>query len=154
MKLYILRHAHSPPLWEAKVDKDEDRPISEEGRQGLRRVLEHLKKQNPSVALILASPLLRARQTAQEAVSLLGLTGVEIFQPLDGTLPPERLWLALKERLQGVKEALLVGHQPQLGRLIAYLSGSQPELIPGGLVSLELDEKDSTLLWSVNPRDL
>ena len=47
---------------------------------------------------------------------------------------------------------MAVGHQPQLGEMLAFLTGEIVELRPGGVVALATDGKGKAgLLWSKNP---
>jgi phosphohistidine phosphatase SixA len=49
---------------------------------------------------------------------------------------------------------MAVGHQPQLGELVALLSRAVFSLKPAGLVALELkDEGPASFLWACNPED-
>lgn len=58
-----------------------DYPLTEKGIQTARATGEELKKSGLSAEAILASPLLRAKQTAEEIASILNLP-VEVFQHL------------------------------------------------------------------------
>ncbi len=54
--------------------------------------------------------------------------------------------------MSGLPEGLIVGHQPQLGELIASLTGSSVLLKPGGIASIETNAgAHAALLWSQNP---
>jgi len=154
MRLYILRHGKSPQLAESGVSRDEDRPLAPVGRQAVRRMAAYLKEQGGRPALILTSPLLRARDSAREVAAVLGMKAVEEFRPLDGGCPAKALWEKLSERLEHAPEALVAGHQPQLGELVAYLTGTLPKLKPGGLVAVEFTPERCRLLWAKNPEDL
>ncbi|MBI5239970.1 MAG: phosphohistidine phosphatase SixA [Elusimicrobia bacterium] len=156
MKLYILRHGQSPSAAEAKVAKDFDRPLSEQGRRDVRRAARLLAERGAHPDLILHSPLVRAAQTAKEAAAVLKpARGLEAFTPLANELPAEDLAGELRRRSQGLGEVLAVGHQPQLGELVAALSNAVFNLRPAGLVSLELkDSGPASFLWACNPEDL
>ena len=80
---------------------------------------------------------------------------MEAFAPLANELSAEELAEALRRRSQGLGEVMAVGHQPQLGELVAALSGAVFNFRPAGLVSLELkDSGPASLLWACNPEDL
>lgn len=152
MKLYLLRHGHSPSVIEAKVEDDFHRPLSEQGRQGVTSTLLELLRKGGAPALILHSPLQRAVETAGLASKLLKpAQGSEFFMPLNNELPPPELLQALQRRCHGLEEVLAVGHQPQLGELAAELTGKVCALRPGGLIALDL--AGSRLLWACNPAD-
>lgn len=155
LKLYLMRHGHSPSPLEAGVRTDFERPLSERGRAAAEKAVRHLLEQGARPALILHSPLLRAVQTAQAAAKVLGPGApAEMFAPLKNELPPPELAAELRRRCEGVSEVLAVGHQPQLGELVAFLSGKLAELRPAGLAALELDDGGAKLLWWRNTEDL
>ena len=156
MKLYILRHGHSLGTAEAGVAKDFDRPLSEQGRRDVRRAARLLAERGARPELILHSPLKRAVETAQEAsAALKPARGMEAFAPLANELSVEELAQELRRRSRGLGEVMAVGHQPQLGELVAALSGAVFNFRPAGLVSLELkDSGPASLLWACNPEDI
>jgi phosphohistidine phosphatase len=156
MRLYILRHGRSPNAAEAGVATDFDRPLSDAGRADVRKAARHLGQRGARPALILHSPLKRAVETAQEAAALLQpAQGLEVFKPLANELSAEELAEALRQRCRGLSEAVAVGHQPQLGELVAVLSKAIFSLKPAGLVALEVkDDGMASFLWAVNPEEL
>ena len=153
MKLYLLRHGHAPSASEAGVATDFERPLSELGRADVRRSAERLLERGGRPRLILHSPLLRAVQTAALAKDVLGpAQGAEAFGPLSNAAAAPELFAALQKRLSGVPETLLVGHQPQLGELAAFLANQVLELRPAGLIALEIKpEAGAAVLWTANP---
>jgi phosphohistidine phosphatase len=155
MKLYILRHGKSPAAAESGVAKDFDRPLSEQGRRDARRAARLLAERGAKPELILHSPLVRAVETAEEAAAVLKpARGLEAFAPLANALSAEDLGRELLRRGQGLGEVMAVGHQPQLGELVALLSRAVFSLKPAGLVALELkDEGPASFLWACNPED-
>ena len=156
MKLYLLRHGHSPNAGDAGVAADFYRPLSDLGRSDVRRSVERLLARGARPTLILHSPLLRAAQTAGEARELLKpARGVEAFMPLSNSMAAPELFAALQRRLKGVPESLIVGHQPQLGELAAFLSNNILELRPAGIIAIEVRGKaDASILWAGNPDTL
>jgi phosphohistidine phosphatase len=157
MKLYLLRHGRSPGAAEAGVAKDFDRPLSDAGRADVRKAARHLEERGARPALILHSPLKRAAETAEEAAAVLHQPdqGLEAFTPLANELSADELAKRLMQRCQGLSEVLAVGHQPQLGELVAVLSKAIFILKPAGLVALEVkDDGSAAFLWAVNPEEL
>ncbi len=63
MKLYIVRHAIAFPHGTPDMPDDE-RPLTEEGIQKMRQAAAGLRSLEYVPELILTSPLIRARQTA------------------------------------------------------------------------------------------
>lgn len=153
MKLYILRHGLSLSTEDAQVATDAERPLSELGRQDIRRVAQKLRDKRASVEMILCSPLTRAQQTAQEAAEVLRPgAGVIVFDPLSNHIPGASLFKAIQESNGKASELLVVGHQPQLGEMVEHLLGKTLDIRPGGIVALELaDGGKPNLLWHENP---
>lgn len=153
MKLYLLRHGHSPSTLEARVATDFERPLSETGRAAVRRMAAELISRDGRPQAILYSPLKRAVQTALEAGAVLNPpAGSKMFDALANAMTADGLYQELQGEIARVSELLLVGHQPQLGELAAYLSGKIFELRPGGMIALELNHDAPALpLWSCNP---
>jgi len=60
MRVFLVRHAHSDP-----GDPDELRPLSARGRDEARTLAERLADHETPPRVVVSSPLLRARQTAQ-----------------------------------------------------------------------------------------
>lgn len=131
MRLYLVRHAEAAP-----GEPDELRRLTPEGRDQARALGERLRSEDASPAVVLTSPLLRARETGDELARALGVESV----------PDERLAPgAGVEDVRAVGEGrgdqvVVVGHQPDCGQIAAALTGGpEPSFPAGGLVVLELD---------------
>jgi len=155
-KLYILRHGKSPSPRQAGVANDFERPLAPEGREDVRMIVGDLLGKGGRPGLILHSPLRRAVETAGEARDRITPRPVtETFEPLSNELSPEELFPKLRERASVVEELMIVGHQPQLGELTAFLLNHTLTLMPAGLIALDVStDSAATLLWSCNPEDL
>jgi len=74
MQLLLIRHADAgtrdPTLWA----DDRQRPLTEKGRRGHRRVAKRLKRRGLAPSVVLSSPWLRAWQTAQITTDVAGAT--------------------------------------------------------------------------------
>lgn len=152
--LYLMRHGHAPTTAEAGVAKDALRPLSDQGRRDARRVAEEILKRGGKPGLILHSPLMRAVQTARAAADVLKPSGgVEMFDALDNTLPPEDVIEALRRRGGDAGEVLAIGHQPQIGEVAALLADRPFEFRPAGVAALDLASSPARV-WSVNPDEL
>jgi phosphohistidine phosphatase len=95
-------------------------------------------------AQVFASPLRRAQETAAILVARVEPhLAVETLEELDPAGFPEEVVGALVARHLG-SHVLLVGHQPLLGGLAAYLTGGpNAELSPGALASLEISRLEA-----------
>src|SRR3989442_4831588 len=72
VELYLVRHAHAgdPARW---TGPDERRPLSAKGRQQAERLGRHLAAIRLDLELIVSSPKVRARETADLVATALGL---------------------------------------------------------------------------------
>jgi phosphohistidine phosphatase len=130
MQLYLVRHADATP-----GDPDELRPLSDEGREQARELGERLRDDRVEPDVVLTSPLLRARQTG-EALAL--ATGS--IQETDDRLAPGATADSLRDAISGRgRHVVVVGHQPDCGRIAATLrGGEEPRFPAGGMVVIEL----------------
>ena len=127
MRLLIVRHAEAPP-----GEPDELRPLSANGREQARALGRRLRDDDLVPDAILASPLLRARETA----AALELGEPEIDERLAPGATPDDLLEAAEGRGETV---LVVGHQPDCGRAAAALSGGpEPSFPPCGIAVVEV----------------
>ena len=120
MHFYLVRHG------EAKADtEDPARPLSDRGREEVRRVARHAATLRLEIAEIRHSGKLRARQTAEiMAEHLAPRRGVREAEGLAPSDDPEEA----RAELEAAKEPLmLVGHLPHLSRLASALLVGDPE---------------------------
>jgi phosphohistidine phosphatase len=113
MDIYLIRHgiAADPSEYD-----DRDRPLTDKGREKTERVAEKIRQVGIKFDLILTSPLIRAKQTAQILLEV-GLTNlVEEFIPLSPGGNLQEFLQTWAESDYGKTEGAiaLVGHQPDL----------------------------------------
>lgn len=151
MKLYLMRHGHSPTAHEAGVHSDVERPLSERGRVEAQKAAEQLKARAAKPGLALCSPLVRAKQTAEQVAAAFGAP-VRVYKPLDNLLSgAELLELVLAEHWPA-HELLLVGHMPQIGEAAARLAGEPMAYPTAGLAAFERGaDSEWRLLWRAGP---
>jgi phosphohistidine phosphatase len=140
MQVYLLRHgiAEDPQIGKS----DADRKLTQEGRRRLRETLRVAANAEVKPSLILASPLVRAVETATIARDALRCSG-EILQTkaLVPNAQPEQVWDEIRAH-RGETELLLVGHEPLFSQLAAYLLGAPALRIDfkkGALLRLDFD---------------
>ena len=150
MELILWRHCDA----EAGVP-DELRALTPRGRNEAARMAEWLRGRLPHACRIAVSPARRARQTA-DALALAFETEPELA-------PGASMFDVL--RVAGWPDAsattLIVGHEPTLGRVAAYLldgSGERP-LAKGGVVwiasrPLAAEGAEGTLVAEASPQSL
>jgi phosphohistidine phosphatase len=124
MELLIVRHAVACERNARRWPDDAARPLSPRGALRARRAAVGIRKLGVRPGRVLASPLERTQQTAAILTQYAGWPRA-ILCPLlaPGGGSPQEL-LALLARTRGPRVAV-IGHQPDLGRLIAVcLPGS------------------------------
>jgi phosphohistidine phosphatase len=139
MEIYILRHGNAE---DHNAAGDAQRAHTEEGRRKLRRVLDRGSKAKVAPSLILSSPYVRARQTAEMAALILRC-GRKIVET-EALLPegsPEELWEEIRARRQE-SGILIAGHEPMLSATTAWLLGApavQVDMKKGALARVDVD---------------
>jgi len=119
MDLILWRHAEAFEMRE--VQSDLDRALTPKGERQAERMAAWLNRHLPSTARVLVSPARRTQQTAQ-ALNRKFKT-VDALAP-DGTVDA----LLHAARWPDSREpVLVVGHQPTLGLVAAYLTSGQPQ---------------------------
>jgi phosphohistidine phosphatase len=130
MRLLLVRHAEAAP-----GEPDALRTLTPAGEERARELGVELAAAGVRPAVILTSPLVRARQTAEAVGHAVGVP-VEI----DERLAPGATAEGVREAVEGRGATVLtVGHQPDCGRIAAQLTGGPPpEFPPAGIVAVEL----------------
>lgn len=165
MKLYILRHATAWPRGATEYTLDSERPLTEEGVEEARAAATALKRLKKQPELIITSPFVRARQTAEQAAAILG-PGLEIQEmpELQPEAKPADTSKAVQAMAARCKEILLVGHEPHVSAWIGYLISAgtgevQCQMKKGGMASVAVEQKilsrgSGTLTWLLTPKQL
>jgi phosphohistidine phosphatase len=126
MELYILRHAIAEAAPNPPSGGDSRRRLTAEGAEKMRRAAEGMKALELSFDLIISSPFLRAKETAQIVADVLA-SGKRI--EFSAKLEPEgnlREFVEELGRKHGEKKSVLVvGHEPSLSRLISVLASGE-----------------------------
>ena len=120
-----------------------------------------LKRLGPSFDVVLTSPYVRARQTAEIVVDVLDAKKVlRISGNLAQGNKQKQLIEELTRRRGRMDDVLLVGHEPDLSRLISILvtgkAGLALELKKSGLCKLDIAHlrygRCATLQWLLTPK--
>jgi phosphohistidine phosphatase len=157
--LYLVRHAIAADRGDGWPD-DSKRPLTSKGISRMRQIARGLRGLDVTVDLVLTSPLVRAKQTAEVLVDVLkpapAFAVVAALAP--GTAPPH-----VAEALEPFRKArrlALVGHEPGLGELAAWLIGARAPLPfkKGGVCCIDVPGLPPTgngqLAWLATPRML
>ncbi len=154
MELYFLRHGSAEKRSDWQGD-DAQRPLTEDGAGAVRALLRRLAATGLSVDVVVSSPLLRARQTADIAAEELAhAPGVVEDERLAGDFDREALALLLDD-LGRPRRALLVGHEPDFSLTVGELTGGRVICKKGGLARVDIDDEAALrgqLVWLLPPR--
>lgn len=158
MKLYLVRHA----IAEDSADYEDDRlrPLTEKGREKMKKIAHALQEMGVKPDLIVSSPFVRARQTAD--ILAKGLKYTEEPTHSDFLMPggePNDMIGEINEKYP-VDELMLVGHEPNLSALAGVLLAGSPDLAinlkKGGVCCLSVDDlrydRKAVLEWLVTPK--
>ena len=137
--IWLLRHGDAED-----GSPDSERPLTEKGREQARAVGAALKALGAEIDACLASPKLRAADTARIACEPLGVEPVLEPKLAGGPFDAEALAAGLGD------DVLLVGHDPDFSMAVHSLTGAQVRLKKGGLAGVEKGE----LLVLLRPREL
>lgn len=134
--LYLLRHAKSS--WENPTQIDFERPLNERGQIAAPLMGRLMREQGFVPDLIVSSPAIRARQTA-EMVKNAANFAVEIrFDARIYEAGVGDLLEVLSETPDKIKSLLLVGHNPGMENLIKNLTAETREMTTAALAELKL----------------
>jgi len=118
LRLSIVRHAKAEDG--SPSGRDADRPLRARGHRQAEALGAYFAAEAPSPGIVLASPYLRARETAEHIWSAL-----DLLPQFDDRLAADRTvadYLDVVMDLAGAGSAVLVGHNPLCARLVAVLT--------------------------------
>lgn len=138
MQLLFLRHgpAESKSGWSGD---DVDRPLTADGKLLVTDVACSLPRLNTRPDLILASPLVRARETAEIVAACLAAPEVVIDKRLAPGFGLKQLEKVVRDHAD-VAVLMLVGHDPDFSELLHELTGGRMSIRKGGLALVELPD--------------
>lgn len=143
MRCYFLRHgiAVDPESWSGS---DFDRPLTREGYERMEREARAIQALAIDLECIVASPLLRAMQTAAIVAERLGMSDKLVGDPrLGGGFNLERLRAILSAHADA-KAVMLVGHEPSMSATIGdAIGGAHVELKKAALAGVDLENPNA-----------
>jgi phosphohistidine phosphatase len=155
MILYVVRHAEA--VDGSDTLRDEWRYLTDNGRAAAKKMSSSIAKYGPKTRLTITSPLTRAVQTAEIAAEKACRKNVVVASEL--LLPGADIGkLALHIKCcRDAKRIMVVGHEPQLGSLVANLLGNGNEAVSlkkGACVTLKINpdtDDKASFLWYLVP---
>jgi phosphohistidine phosphatase len=160
LELYLIRHGIAEDR--AEDGRDASRRLTDEGVERLRDIGAGLKAIGVRWDLVLTSPLVRARQTAEVLLKELGgeTPPVQVTSTLIPSADVEAVLSELPDTSDGEARVALVSHEPLMGELAARLLGARSPLPfkKGGVCRIDFDEPPErgpgTLKWFAPPKVL
>lgn len=156
MKIFFLRHGIAEPAHGSL--KDHDRALTEEGRSQMSQIAQALQQLSINPDLILTSPLVRARETAEIVATTLGVQ-LETVNELQPGCILDDLQRLLRRYPQ--ETVMLVGHEPDFSALAARLINADERgilLKKGGLIRIDIDGRPQAgrgrLVMSLTPKTM
>lgn len=154
MRLYFLRHgkAESRSSWSGD---DGLRPLTADGEATMRREAVAMKRLGVRLALILTSPLVRARRTADIVAETLGMSDavVEDERLAHGFDAASLATIVADHCPEGA--VMLVGHEPEFSAVVSELIGGGAVVFKkGGLARVDVADvslRGGELAWLLTP---
>jgi phosphohistidine phosphatase len=157
MNLYLIRHADAGDRkrWEGD---DLERPLSDLGWQQARALGQAFRRQSLPVDLVVSSPAVRTRETADGFLD--GWTNPPALQFNDLLAPGEMRRRKLGKAISALEaqNIAIVGHDPDVPAFLGWLVGIDPgniDLEKGAAAMVQFDETlekgDGQLMWIVSP---
>jgi phosphohistidine phosphatase len=159
MNLYIIRHAIAVDRGTPEYEDDSQRPLTDKGKKKMRQIAKGLQTLGVDFDLILSSPYVRAKETAEILAEVLKTkTAVAFSENLIPMGDPDLLIAEMNEKYN-VNSIALVGHEPHLSTLISLLVSDSASLDmtlkKGGVCRLSADDlhhnRKAALEWLLTP---
>jgi len=159
MNLYIIRHAIAVDEDSAQYEDDSQRPLTDKGKKKMRQIAKGLRTLGADFDLILSSPYVRAKETAEILADVFKTKAdIAFSETLTPVGDPDLLISELNEKYS-VDSIVLIGHEPHLTALIGLLVSDNASvdmtLKKGGVCRLVADDlhhtRKAALEWLLTP---
>jgi phosphohistidine phosphatase len=126
MKVYVVRHTDAEPA--ANYAADAERPLTDKGRKQAKSVGLALGRIGAAPGVVLASPFLRARQTAEILTKAAGWDAP--IEDSDSLLPGVSAGRTIKALAsRDCAEVAVVGHAPQVEELLSAMLAGKAKIV-------------------------
>lgn len=143
-----MRHARAE---ESAQGGDSFRRLTEQGRREALEAGLALRDRNEGVSLILSSPRIRARETADRVAAALGGSArIQINPGLTCGATIEAYWDVIRSEGAG-GALLLVAHNPDLSAFATSIIHRVVGFSPATLCCMEMDGSQGSLVWIRHP---
>lgn len=158
--LFLLRHAKSK--WDNPDLTDFERPLNERGMKAAPQMGHYMKEQNIKPDVVISSPAVRARDTAELVIEA---SKLKVELRFDARIY-DATWLDLLRVIASIEDemetALLIGHNPGFEETVFRLTDKRVTMPTAALVKIDLEierwnetrEFCGKFEWIVKPKDL
>ena len=145
MELFLFRHGIAVERGTKPFTNDSHRPLTAQGLKRTRRLARGMRALKLRFDLVLTSPYVRAKQTADIVVEVLEIQQhLRLSSGLAPGFKPGNLIAELQRLCQPDARVLLVGHEPDLSRLASLMiSGRNAANLTfkkAGLLKLQVEQ--------------
>ena len=136
-KLYIVRHTNKA---EKKQGQDDyDRELSQKGLDQARQIASNLSRTISSTDLIVSSPAIRTKQTAEIFAEVLEYNKSIMYNEVLYMAFVNELIETISYTFDTVENMILIGHNPSLTALAITLVDFKEKFEIGGIMEIEFD---------------
>lgn len=162
MRVYLVRHGIAFDQDPARWPDDRARPLTDRGERAFKKAARGLREVAGDVEAVLSSPYARAWQTAEILERKARWPAPVALEALQVGQTPDQVVEALRP-YAGAAALALVGHEPHLSTLAAYLLYADEHLAPfqlrkGGVARLDFEHGPARgagrLIWLLTPAQL
>jgi phosphohistidine phosphatase len=151
MRLYLVQTGEALP----KEKADFDRPLSDKGRLNVEKLASLLSRANLQPKKVIHSGNTRAQQTL-EILRWAATPQRRLVEARSGLYPDDPVEPWVQEIAQWAEDAVIVGHEPFLGKLASRLVAGNEDLqvvlfVPTTAVCLERGATEWSIAWMIPP---
>ncbi|MBU3015705.1 histidine phosphatase family protein [Poseidonibacter lekithochrous] len=136
-KLYIVRHTHKAQVKSGQDDYD--RELSQEGLDEAKQIAQKLSSKSIKTDLIVSSPAVRTRQTAEVFADILNYDKSIMYNEVLYLAFVNELIETISYTFDTVDTMILIGHNPSLTALAITLIDFKEKFEVGGVMEIEFD---------------
>ncbi|XPV69426.1 MAG: SixA phosphatase family protein [Halarcobacter sp.] len=148
--LYIMRHA------EKNINKtyahDYDVELTAQGFEDVKSVAYKLKEEDSFPDLIVSSPAIRARQTAETLCDVLEYNKSIMYNEVIYQAFLNEIVESINYTFDTVQTLLIIGHNPSLTALSLSLGGVKEEISTSNIIKIEFDCDSWTSITKENAK--
>jgi phosphohistidine phosphatase len=158
MRIVLFRHGPSAARDATRWPDDALRPLTGPGERRTAAAARGLARIERGIGTVASSPLTRAQQTARRVAQACGLEDFETSDVLSPGASYRRVLDWLRQHEAG-GDIVLVGHEPDLGKLAGTLIFGAPTWLPlkkAGACAIVIDDElqpgTGRLAWFMQPK--